>query len=56
MNTELLFNFLSAMGFLVIGIIAKTSSLEGWQPVKKYWAYFVIAGVLSLAYAVYQYL
>jgi|GEM_PF-1279741 len=56
MDSELLFKFLSSIGLLVIGYMAKTSNSEGWQPVKKYWMFFVIVGGISLLYAIYKYL
>jgi hypothetical protein len=55
MSSELLFSLLSSVGLLLIGVMAKTSSGQGWQPVKKYWIYFVIVGGLSLLYTTYKY-
>ncbi len=55
MDSELLLKLLSSIGLLLIGYMAKTSSSEGWQPVKKYWIYFIIIGGLSLLYAIYKY-
>lgn len=55
MSSELLFKLLSSLGLLLIGYMAKASNSEGWQPVKKYWMYFVIIGGLSFAYVVYKY-
>lgn len=54
MDFELLFKFLSSIGLLVIGYMAKTSNSEGWQPVKKYWTFFVVIGGISLLYAIYK--
>lgn len=55
MDSELLFKLLSSIGLLLIGFMAKFSGIDGWQPVKKYWIYFIIMGALSLVYAVYKY-
>lgn len=56
MNFDLLIKFLSSIGLLLIGIMAKFSVNDGWQPVKKYWLCFVILGFLSLMYMIYKYL
>jgi hypothetical protein len=55
MDSDLLFKLLSSVALLLIGIMAKFSVSDGWQPVKKYWIYFLIMGILSLTYEIYKY-
>jgi hypothetical protein len=56
MDSQLLIKFLSSVGLLLIGIMAKFSVNDGWKPVKKYWLFFVTMGLLSFTYMIYKYL
>ena len=55
MDSDSLFKLLSSVSLLFIGIMAKFSVSDGWQPVKKYWMYFVIMGLLSFMFMIYKY-
>lgn len=55
MNSELLLSLLSTLVVLFIGIMAKFSVNDNWQPLRKYWIYFIIMGLLSLLHIVYKY-
>lgn len=55
MDMTLFFKLLASLGLLIIGFMAKFSTDDGWQPVKKYWILFIIIGVISLLYSIYKY-
>jgi hypothetical protein len=41
---------------IVFGLILRTSNKEQFASVKKYWLFFVVAGVLLFAFRLYKYL
>ncbi|MGK6353575.1 hypothetical protein [Parapedobacter sp. DT-150] len=46
---------LSSLAIVALGIMAKYSSGEdGWKPLKKYWLFFVLLGLISLAIGIYR--
>ncbi|WP_229738474.1 hypothetical protein [Parapedobacter pyrenivorans] len=46
---------LSSLAIIALGIMTKHSSGEdGWKPLKKYWLFFVLLGLISLAIGVYK--
>jgi hypothetical protein len=55
MNFEIFFKILGSIALIVLGIMAKYSSNDGWSSSKKYWPYFIIVGLLSLALNIYKY-
>jgi len=47
-------NYIAAICLVFLGLMLKYSSQDGYSPLKKYWFFFVIAGLLSLFYKVFQ--
>ena len=41
---------------IVFGLILRTSNKEQFTSFKKYWLFFVIAGILLFAFRLYKYL
>lgn len=55
MNLDELFAFLTPFILIGFGIMAKYSVNDGWSSLKKWWLYFVIGGVFSLALTIFKY-
>jgi hypothetical protein len=48
--------FLTSISLIFLGGMLKYSSQDGWSEGKKYWPYFVIAGIITLSYEIYKYI
>lgn len=56
METKELLRLVLPLISIVMGIVIKYSDNPKFTPVKKYWLFFIIAGVLLFSFRLYKYL
>lgn len=56
METKEVLRLLLPLISIVMGIVIKYSDNPKFIPVKKYWLFFIIAGVLLFSFRLYKYL
>lgn len=47
-------SYIAAIGLVFLGIMLKYSSQDSYSPLRKYWIFFTIGGLLSLLYNLFQ--
>ena len=56
MGLNMVFSFLVPIVLIVMGIMLKYSTNDGWQSYKRNWLYLIIIGLFLLAFRIYKYL
>jgi hypothetical protein len=56
METKEVLRLLLPLISIVMGVVIKYSDNPKFTPVKKYWLFFIIAGVLLFSFRLYKYL
>lgn len=56
MNFQVLMKLFVPILLIVIGLMSKYSSQDGWGTKNRLWLFLIISGLISLVYNIYKYL
>ncbi|NGM67305.1 hypothetical protein [Sphingobacterium sp. SGR-19] len=49
-------SIITSIAVIALGLMAKYASQDGWLPLRKYWSYILIGGLIGLVIDIYRYL